>query len=162
MRPILACLISIVLIGGVYGYLRFADSVRRPTVEFNIDYAEGEYSVEIDHTFVCEGDPVFGTESLKVLFKGKTVFSREATIPVGDPIEIRPLEGVESGENEVFVSATMSQATQGFGVLKVTVKRNNIAIQEKLFASVPGLLDLGGPVVFEIKTPTQPPDNSPH
>ena len=85
MRPILACLITVVLIIGVSSYLRFADSVRRPPVEISIDYAEGEYAVEIERTFDCEGDPILGTESLKVLFKGETVFARNEPIPNTEP-----------------------------------------------------------------------------
>ena len=150
MRPILACLITLVLIGGVYGYIRFADSVRRPPIEIKIDYSEDEYSLDIERTFDCEGDPILGTESMKVLFKGKQVFATEKPLPTGQPVEVGPLEGVENGENEIHVSATMSESTQGLAVLKVTVKRNDIPIVEKMIANEPGLLDIGGPVIFEV------------
>ena len=162
MRPILACLITIILIGGVSAYLRFADGVRRSPVEIKIDYAQGEYSVEIERTFDCEGDPILGTESLKVLFKGETVFARNDPVPAAEPIEIRPLKGVESGENEIYVSATMKESSQGLGVLRVTVKRNDIAIHEKMLPSVPGLLDVGGPVVFEIHSRDIQPEGDQH
>lgn len=162
MRPILACLITVVLVGGVYGYLRFADSVRHPPIEINVDYAEGEYSLEIERTFVCEGDPILGTESLKVLFKGDTVFARNESIPTSETIEIRPLKGVEIGENEIYVSATMSELAQGFGVLRVTIKRNDVLILEKMLPSVPGLLDVSGPIVFEIHAPNEPTDEHQH
>lgn len=162
MRPILACLITVVLISGVSAYIRFADSVRRPPIEISIDYAGGEYSVEIERTFDCEGDPILGTESLKVLFKGETVFARNEPIPTTEPVEIRPLEGVESGENEIYVSATMSESTLGLGVLKVTVKRNDIPIMEKMLASTAGLMEVGGPVVFEVLPQNEKTDQHQH
>ena len=162
MRPILACLITVVLISGVSTYIRFADRTRRPPVEIRINYAEGEYAVEIERTFDCEGDPILGTESLKVLFKGESVFARNEPIPNTETVEIRPLVGVESGENEIYVSATMSESTQGLGVLKVTVKRNNVPIMEKMFSSVAGLMDVGGPVVFEIQPQNQNTDQHQH
>ena len=53
MRPLLAILITLCLLGGTYGYVRFADSVRRSAVEIQIDYAEGEYSVDIGKRKPC-------------------------------------------------------------------------------------------------------------
>ena len=88
-------------------------------------------------------------------FKGEVVFSRDEPIQADEWIEIRPLKGVETGENEIFVSATRSESTQGLGVLKVTVKRDEIPIMEKMIPSETGLMDVGGPVVFEIQSQHQ-------
>jgi hypothetical protein len=150
MRPLLALLITLSLLGGVFGYVRFADSVRRTAVEVEIDYAEGIYSIEIQSTFDCEADPILETEALKVLFKGKPVFNRSELISSDETIEIKPLPGVESGENEIFVSANRVASAQGLGAMKVTVKRNDIPVIEKLLTSVPGLPTVSGPVVFDI------------
>jgi hypothetical protein len=150
MRPILALLITLSLLGGVFGYVRFAESVRRTAVEVDIDYAEGLYSIEIQSTFDCQSDPILETEALKVLFKGQSVLKRSQPVSADETIEIKPLEGVESGENEIFVSANMKAPAPGLGAMKVTVKRNDIPVVEKLLTSVPGLPTVSGPVVFEI------------
>jgi len=150
MRPALALLITLGLLGGVFGYVRFADSVRQSAVEIEIDYAEGQYSIEIQTTFDCVADPILETEALKVLFKGEPVFTRSESISADETIEFQPLEGVESGENEIFVSANMQSPTSGLGALKVTVKRNDIPVVEKLLTTQPGLATVSGPVEFEI------------
>ena len=150
MRPVLALLISLSLLGGVYGYVRFADSVRRPALEIQIDYSDSEYSVDIERTFDCAGDPIFETESLKVLFKGEKVFAAADPIPAAQSIEIRPLPGVEKGENEIYVVANRESSTSGFGALKIVVKRDDIPIAEKTITSEEGLAQVGGPVVFKV------------
>ena len=151
MRPLWALVITILMIGGVFSYIRFADSVRRPPMVINVDYAKGEYLIEIECTFACEAEPIFGAEPLKVLFKGSHVFASDVPIPAGESIVVGPLEGVETGENEIHVSANMPESNRGLGVVKVTVKRNDISIAEKLISSEPGLTTVGGPVVFTVR-----------
>ena len=155
MRPLLALLITICLLGGTYGYVQFAESVRRPSVEIQVDYAQGEYSVLIDRTFDCTGDPIFETESLKVLFKGEKVFAVSDPIPANQSIEIRPLRNVETGENEIYVSANRKTSSGGFGELKVVVFRDDIPIAEKTITSDEGLAQIGGPVVFHVGQSTE-------
>ena len=150
MRPLLAILITVCLLGGTYGYVRFAEGVRRPNVEIQIDYAQGEYAVLIDKTFDCSGDPIFETESLKLLFKGKKVFAASEPIPANESIEIRPLTGVEIGENEIYVLANRKTSTGGFGALKISVFRDDIPLTVKTITSDEGLAQVGGPVVFHV------------
>ena len=150
MRPIYALLISIGLLASVYNYVAFAKRLRRPPVEIQVDYAQGKFSLEIDRSFDCEGDPIFGTESLKVLFKGETVFAEKDPIPSDQSVLIEDLQGVEAGENEIFVAANQKPPAASFGAMKITVKRNNIAIAEQVLTSEPGLTAVGGPVAFSI------------
>jgi len=151
MRPVLAFLITVFMIGGVYGYINFSHSVRRPPIEIEIDFAEGEYSVQIERTFECVADPILGPESLKVMFKGDIVYANKEPIPNDELVIVRPLEQVELGENEIYVSANMPESANGFGVLKVVVKQNDRLIGEEMISSVPGLTSVGGPVVFTVK-----------
>ncbi|MDG1875157.1 MAG: hypothetical protein P8J27_14690 [Mariniblastus sp.] len=156
MRPIVAALITIGLLGGIFNYIEFAKRVRRPPVEINIDYAQGEYSIEIDKSFDCVSDPIFETESLKVIFKGQSIFSQTAPISKDTPVVLENLEGVEVGENEIFITCNMSKPTDGLGAMRVTIKRNDITITEAILTSVPGLTEVSGPIVFTIT------DHSPH
>jgi len=91
-----------------------------------------------------------------VLFKGETVFTQTESIAKDDPVVVKNLQGVEEGENEIFVTANMLQPTDGLGAIKITIKRNDIAIVEKLLTSVPGLTEVSGPVSFTIGDKTYP------
>ena len=151
MRPIYALLISIGLIAGVYSYIKFSGSVRREPVDIEIDYAQGEYSIEITQSFDCSGDPIFESEALKVMFKGETIFAQSEPIPKDKPTVIPNVQGVETGENEIFVSANMESPTDGLGAMKVVVNRNDTPIVETLFTSEPGLTAVSGAVAFTIE-----------
>ena len=150
MRPIYALLISIGLLASVYNYVAFANRVRRPPVEIQVDYAQGEFSIEIERSFDCQGDPIFGSPAIKVLFKGETVFENAEPIASDQSIVVSDLQGVEAGENEIFVSANQQSATSGLGAMKINIKRNGIVIANKVITSEPGLSAVSGPIGFTI------------
>ena len=58
MRPLLALTITFFLIGGVFAYTQFADSVRREAIEYEVDFSRQEYSVEIRKSFSAAPDPI--------------------------------------------------------------------------------------------------------
>lgn len=150
MRPIYALLISIGLLASVYNYVAFAKRVRRPPAEIQIDYAQGEFSVEVERSFDCAGDPIFGSEALKVLFKGETVFAQKDPISSDQPVVVENLQGVEAGENEIFVTANQALPGSGLGAMKISVKRNGAVIAQEVITTKPGLPAVGGPVGFTI------------
>ncbi len=158
MRPILAALISVLLVGGVYGYIRFAESVRRPPLEINIDYSNADFAVEIERSFECVADPIFAPESLKVLFKGETVLAEEEAVPVDKLIRLEKLEGVEVGENEIYVAANRAEGSIGLGALKVTIFRGGIPLAEEIITSHQGIAEVSGPIVFAVRSNTKPND----
>jgi hypothetical protein len=148
MRPILALAITIFLLGGVFAYTQFADSVRRSATEYHVDFSRQEYSVEIRKTFAAAPDPIFGADSMKVKFKGETILSRADEVPAEETIEIRPLEGVEVGENELFISVNRQSTEAALAVVLVTVKEDDIPVAESTLAGVPGLPIVSGTVLF--------------
>ena len=149
MRPILALAITFFLIGGVFAYTQFADSVHREVIEFNVDFSRQEYSVEILKTFVAAPDPIFVAPSLKVKFKGEEILSRTDVIPAAETIEIRPLEGVEVGDNELFISVNQESSEASLAVVLVTVKEDDIPVAEATITAVPGLPVVSGSVLFQ-------------
>lgn len=148
MRPILALAITLSLLGGMFAYTQFADSVLRSAVEYKIDFSRQEYSVEIRKTFAAAPDPIFGADSMKVKFKGETLLSRSDTIPAAEMIEIRPLEGVEVGENELFVSVNRQSTEEALAVVLVAVKEDDILVAKSTITGVPGLPVVSGSVLF--------------
>ena len=149
MRPFLALAITFFLIGGVFAYTQFADSVRREAVEYKVDFSRQEYSVEIRKSFAAAPDPIFGAPSLKVKFKGEEILSRTDVIPAVETIEIRPLEGVEVGDNELFISVNQESAEAALAVVLVTVKEDDIPVTEVTLTATPGLPVVSGSVQFQ-------------
>ena len=157
MRPLIAVTICSVLMGGVYAYTRFADSVRRVAVAPLIEFAQDEFVVEIHKTFDVIPDPVLGTGSLVVKFKGKTLFNSSEEIPADQMTTIQPLPDVELGHNELFVSASRAPGGPTMAVLHVVVKKNGNPIAETSLVSQPGLPLVAGPVDFFVEAVDQTP-----
>lgn len=152
MRPIFAIIIPIVFLGGVFSYLRFVDSIQRPPVTLVIDYAEGEFEIEIERSFDCTSDPILGTESLVVKFKGSNVYATQERVPADEQIVFRVTEGVETGENEIYLIANREFATDHLDAVKIVVRQNGISIAETVLVSEPGIARIAGPIVFESKS----------
>lgn len=149
MRPLLALILTTLLIGGVFSYVRFADSVRRPMSAYKIDFSAGEYSLEIKQTCPLVADIFTESPALLVRFKNETLFESKSGLAADAVTVITPLPGVELGENELFIKANRPSG-RGFDVIQVILKRDEIPIRETLLPSVPGLAELGGPVVFRV------------
>ncbi|MEM7782601.1 MAG: hypothetical protein AAF623_04545 [Planctomycetota bacterium] len=158
MRLTLAILITIFLIGGTYAYIEFADSVIRPPVEVQVNYANGTYSVDIERTFDCES--FLDEKGLQVKFKGNVVYESPDQLPAEAALTIESLDGVEVGPNEIFVSANLPMTAMELAVLKVVVRRDGIVMAEQLLASEPGLGTVRGTVLFTI--PSRDPQTSTH
>lgn len=151
MRPLFALAITTFLIGGTFAYLRFADSVHRDALDYQVVFAEETYALEIRKSFDAVSDPIFGTESLTVLFKGKPVFSSDEEIPADQVIRIEPLEGVEVGENELFVTSTRKLGNAALAVIQLSVTRDDFPVAEKTIVSAPGLDSVSGTMVFDTR-----------
>jgi hypothetical protein len=148
MRPILAILLSCILVGGVYSYLAFSNSLRRAPLTIEVMEADGNYTLKIERTFRCIADPILEEPSLAVQFGQNQIYIREDEVPIEEPILIGPIEGIEEGENEFLITATMDEFFENLGVLKVTIFRDEVPLESKMFASESGLTSISGPIVF--------------
>ena len=100
MRPFLALLLSVFLIGGMSVYIQFARSVRRPVVDFQAEFAEAEFEVELRRTFDCVGDPLLEVAALEVYFRDEKIYSSDQDLPQDEAVRFAVERGVETGENE--------------------------------------------------------------
>ncbi len=155
MRPFFAILITALLLGGVFGYLRFADSVRHTAVDYQAEFAEEIYSLEIRRTFEATPDPIFELDSLTIQFKGESVFSSSETIPAEIIVEVNPLEGVEVGENELSISGNRAAEDASLAVIQVTISRNGAVISRSVITSEEGLVEVSGSVVFSTQSASE-------
>jgi hypothetical protein len=162
MRPILACLITLVLVGGVYGYIKFAEGIRRPPTEINIDYSEADFSLEIERSFDCVVDPIFAPESLRVLFKGESVLAISKKIAVEETIRLEKLDGVEVGENEIYIAANRAEGSIGLGAIKVSIFRGGVLFDEQVLTSQQGIAEVAGPISFVVKSEPKTEDSHQH
>ena len=148
MRPILAILLSCILVGGVYSYLAFSNSLRRAPLTIEVMEADGNYTLKIERTFRCIADPILAEPSLAVQFGQNQIYIREDEVSIEEPILIGPIEGIEEGENEFLITATMDEFFENLGVLKVTVFRDEMPLESKMFASESGLTSISGTIIF--------------
>ena len=90
-------------------------------------------------------------------FERKISEIKEAYFKVdGEKVEAET--NVQEGENEFLITATMDEVSETFGVVKVTIFRDEIPLVSKMFASESGLTSISGPVVFD----SQESSSSPH
>ena len=142
MRPLLAILTTVLILGGLQGYFvlreRFgpkaATSVERP--------APGVYALEITLTFDAGPDP-FALEAsdktcLEVLFRNKTLLRRTERVAAGEKVLITPVEGIVAGEdefrgrNEFLVKATPAEGSADMAyAARVRLLRDGVPIAEE-------------------------------
>ena len=108
MRIFLATFLTIFILFGTYGYTKFTDSIRHQTVEVLPEYDDSQWSLSIDRTCECVPDPDLGTDALVVQFKGNDVVRSSKNIPPEQAVLIENLEGVEQGDNEILIEATLA------------------------------------------------------
>lgn len=137
MRVILAITMSAVLLAGTFWYTGFADSVRRKPIDLDPVRDSGGWSIQIHRTFECVPDPDLPAPALIVKFQGKTVFIAENPIARDEVVSIEDLDGVEQGDNELFVQATVASVADfefdsgASHALKVSILRDEVLQTEK-------------------------------
>jgi hypothetical protein len=110
VRPILAVLIWIVLIGGLTGYMQSREIVPAGS-SYEQHKAKGLFSLQITTTFPVEPDPFAlqieeaEASALLVKLNGKEILRRTEKVEAGVPIRIEPVPGLVAGGNEFYLEA---------------------------------------------------------
>jgi len=160
MRPLLAVILSVVILGGLWAYtgMRTHGS---PSVRVIVpDAPQERFAAELTLTFSAEADPFAlnvdeaeAPAAVLVRFNGQQVLRITERLVAGDPVEIDPLPGAVIGDNELFLEANppVAQGNQAHAV-RVRITRDDVPIVEKTFWSEPGTrLSVRFP--FEIRPP---------
>lgn len=114
MRPLLAVLLVVVILGSVWGYLAFVASVPVGEYDTRQREAEGVFSVELTLTFDAGVDrfALDPQESpVELDFDGKNLVEGKGPFLAGRPIRISPVEGIveahgeHAGRNSFFLRA---------------------------------------------------------
>lgn len=157
-RVFFAVVIWVVLVGGLYEYMRRRDAtpVARP-VGAAESLAGGEYALELTASFVPEPDPYAfkaGSENVPAIFArlhGQDVIARTDGVQAGIPLLADTVPGVIGGENEIVIAASPSvSGSPGRHFLQARVLRNGVPIASETFwadgsARVNGVLRFTAP-----------------
>ncbi len=141
MRPILALLLVVAILGLVQAYMKFQASLPATRSVQQIETkAEGVYTADITLTFDAEPD-AFSLEptSLLVLFRGQELLRKKATVKAGTPLLITDIPGMTEGRNEFYIKATPPEdETEQSRAVRVRVLRDGIPVVERTLWSEPG------------------------
>lgn len=116
MRPFLAIMVWVVLIGGLYGYMEHREpATKAGPVETHL--VKESYSVEIIPTFKAEKDPFAlrsddnKVEVLTLKLNGKKIFGASEGIERGVPVKVEDIDNIIKGMNEFHVEASPRAAS---------------------------------------------------
>ncbi len=114
MRPILALITTVVVLGSVALYGAFIRSL--PPVESNVykaEHAAGKFTVDLTLTFDAVHDSAFSLDqhSIEVAFQGKKYVVKEA-VKAGTPVTLA-VEDVRVGENRFHVEVNVADLDFG-------------------------------------------------
>ena len=132
MRPALAILIWLVLIGGLAAYMHARETIH-PGSSYEVVQASGAFALEVTTTFDVEPDPfALRTDSgstapaLLVRINGQEVLRQVERVERGIPFRLEPVPALIQGHNEIYLEAnpSLDQAAQSLAV-RVRVFRGN-------------------------------------
>lgn len=154
MRPLLAFLTIVVILGGLQLYMRNRPSRPEAALLIAETAAQGQYSLDITLTFDAGPDPFAldpdAAPSLLVLLRGAEVLRREDAVATGAVITVSDVQGLVQGANEFFVVAAPQDRSQPVArAVRVRVLRNGQPLAEQTIWSEPGEI-VEGTVVVEI------------
>jgi hypothetical protein len=146
VRPILAILVWILILGGVAGYLQTRDD-RRAVAEFRPTAAAGHFTLEFVSTTELEPDPfavrAFPDEkptSLILKVNGEQVLAKNGNLEPGTPLRLENVQGLTEGQNELYLEANPPLESAGRAhAYRITIKRDGGTIAEETLWSEPGL-----------------------
>ena len=150
MRPIWTLLLITALIGGMAGYIHFANNVSYPAADFSPEYAQGKIELVIERSFDCVPYELTETKALEVKLKGNVVYSAAEPLPTDREVRFSIDDGVEVGDNEVLIVANREWMDAKFGALQATVLFNDIPIATQTFTVEKDVELVSGSLLFHI------------
>ena len=156
MRPLLTILLVSFLIGGMYAYLKFADSVKRPDANYQVTTETKVVTAEIHRSTTLFADAGFDVVALKVDFKNETILVEEANVSADQAILIE-LPDVEQGLNTISVFANFEDPEKFLSespspslyALEVVIRIDGNEIERQTFSSPNSATPIGGQISFD-------------
>lgn len=158
MRPLLAALILVALLGGLQLYM----SVRPSRVVSEPSRlqppAEGRFAVDVTLSFAAGPDPYAlepdDAPSLLVLFRGQEIIRENTDLEPGRIVRQEDVQSVTAGANEFFLRATPQDSNSlAARAVRLRVYRDGNPIAQQTLWSEPGGA-VEGTVVVEVPSET--------
>lgn len=170
MRPLLALLISVVILGGLSWFLTQREIPVQAALTEHIAEAEGKFSVEVTATFDAKGkrsdEFAVSTEPsapLSIRVAGQPARTIDNVV-AGKPIVIENLQGLIVGENELLIEANPlpveDNALRAYAV-RVRVLRDGETMSDTTLWTRPGL-PLSERIRVQIPAPPPEPIHDDH
>ena len=156
MRPILALLVPIILLGGLQLSMELRPRATAPTAAIAATTAAGKFTIEISLTFDAGPDEfalnATDAPSLVVRLQGRELLRRTDAVEGGRPIQITDVQGLVEGANELYIEATPMDASRLQALaLRVQVLRDGSPIATETLWAEPGE-SIRGSVALQIPT----------
>ncbi|MBI4963480.1 MAG: hypothetical protein HY913_09395 [Desulfomonile tiedjei] len=145
MRPVLAVLIWVALVGGLSAYMHAREKIN-PARSYEVRAVTEPFALEVTTTFDLEPDPFAlktETESeapaLLVRVNGKEALRRNDRVERGVPFRLEPVPGLVQGHNEIYLEANppVEQADRSLAV-RVRVFRGSMPVADQSIWSEAG------------------------
>ena len=144
MRFLLVVTIWVVIVGGLWSYISHRDTMRQQIIATTpVDLSvEGQFAIEVTATFSIEEDPFAlttsesNTQPLKVKLNGMAIDIHTQEVLRGKTIRYEDVDGVLSGHNEIYVSASppLSENTLEHGVRIKLYEDRAIVVDQTIWA----------------------------
>ncbi|MBI5569320.1 MAG: hypothetical protein HY914_05180 [Desulfomonile tiedjei] len=146
MRPLVAALIWLILLGGLTLYMTARQGPNR-AISQELSRAEGLYSLVLTPTFDVEPDPfALQTDSsekpaaLVVKLNGTELVRMVEKVEGGKTIRVEPIKGLVQGKNEFYFEASpLIPEAQRSEALRVRILRDGRIIEDRSFWSEDGV-----------------------
>ena len=156
MRPLITILLVSFFIGGMYGYLKFADSVKRPDANYQSTPEQNVVTAEIHRSATLFADAGFDVAALKIDYKNETILQQRSNVPADETISIE-LPEVEKGRNTVGVFANFENPEKFLSdtpspslfAIDVVIRVDGDEIHRQTFSSQTSITPIGGQVTFD-------------
>ncbi|HTN76110.1 MAG TPA: hypothetical protein VL096_12715 [Pirellulaceae bacterium] len=146
MRPLIALTLAVLILSGVYSYLRFAETLRgRHAVAEQTSPATGHFSADITLTFAAEAD-AFAIDATSLIFKQqqRILLVKTGLVPAGEPLVIDPLPDVIAGDNAFYFECIPRATAEPLArAVRVRIFRDGELAAEQTLWSEPGQVPRG-------------------
>jgi hypothetical protein len=158
MRPLLAVICVVGIIGGVEGYLIARDSWKVARPVHRDEAAPGVFAVDVTLAFDWTGEPdPFALDAttaapLAVRLGSQTVVEQRSPVKAGEPVVVRPAAGLVVGRNELYLRVVPGSDSIGRPqAARLRVFRDETVIAETTFWSESGK-PIEGRLAFELSS----------
>ncbi len=156
MRPLLTIMMVTLLIGGMWAYVKFKDSVSRPRAVVKVEYSKKPTRLVVLRSASLFDGGGLGGPAVEVSIKSRQVLKLERTVSAEEVIEV-DLPDVEVGKNTVYVAVNFEdpdaflsdQKPLSLYAMEAVILQGSRQLHRQTFTSTEPFI-VGGDILFEV------------